>query len=74
VATTPRGASAEPRAHGRGGLRVGGEDDSSVARFSWELVPADGGESLVEGFAVAVTDDDGRISSVLGFLDKMPGA
>ncbi len=46
----------------------------NVARFSWELVPADGGESLVEGFDVAVTEDDGRISSVLGFLDKAPAA
>jgi ketosteroid isomerase-like protein len=43
-----------------------------VARFSWELVPADGGESIVEGFDVAVTADDGRICSVVGFLDKAP--
>ncbi len=46
----------------------------NVARFWWELVPASGGESLAIGFDVAVTNDDGRIGSVLGFLDKAPGA
>jgi len=44
----------------------------NVVRFAWELVPASGGESLAIGFDVAVTDDDGRIGSVLGFLDKAP--
>jgi hypothetical protein len=43
-----------------------------VMRFSWELVPASGGDPLAIGFDVAVTGDDGRISSVLGFLDKAP--
>ena len=42
------------------------------ARFTWGLGP-DGGEPLVEGFDVAVTDGDGRLTSVLGFLDKVPG-
>jgi hypothetical protein len=46
----------------------------NVARFSWELVPVDGGESIAEGFDVAVIDDDGRIGSVLGFVDKAPAA
>ncbi len=46
----------------------------NVARFGWELVPAAGGESIAEGFDVAVTNDDGRIRSVLGFLDKAPAA
>ena len=46
----------------------------NVMRFSWELVPAAGGEPLAIGFDVAVTDDDGRIASVLGFLDKAPAA
>ena len=44
----------------------------NLARFSWELVPADGGDSVAEGSDVTVTEDDGRISSVLGFLDKAP--
>lgn len=43
-----------------------------IARFTWELGPADGGESLVVGFDVAATGDDGLIHSVLGFLDKVP--
>lgn len=46
----------------------------NVLRFSWELVPTSGGESLAVGFDVAVTEEDGRIRSVFGFLDKTPGA
>jgi hypothetical protein len=56
-------------------LADGGVDaHHNVARFSWELVPAAGGESLAIGFDVAVIEEDGRIASVLGFLDKAPGA
>ncbi|HEY3501959.1 MAG TPA: nuclear transport factor 2 family protein [Actinocatenispora sp.] len=44
----------------------------AVARFRWELVPAGGGQSLVEGSDVAVLDGD-RIVDVHGFLDKIPG-
>jgi len=44
----------------------------NVARFAWELVPVGGGESIVEGFDVAITEPDGRIVSVVGFLDKAP--
>jgi hypothetical protein len=40
-------------------------------RFSWGLGPA-GAEPPVVGFDVAVVDDDGRIATVLGFLDKVP--
>jgi hypothetical protein len=46
----------------------------NVVRFGWELVPESGGEPLAIGFDVAVTADDGRIGSVLGFLDKAPAA
>jgi SnoaL-like domain len=53
-------------------LLDGFDSHHNLTRFSWELVPATGGESLVEGFDVAVTGDDGRIESVLGFLDKVP--
>ena len=35
---------------------------------------ASGGESLAIGFDVAVTEEDGRIRSVVGFLDKVPAA
>ena len=45
----------------------------NVARFAWELVPPEGGESIVEGFDIAVIED-GRIGSVVGFLDKAPAA
>ncbi|GLW06343.1 isomerase [Microtetraspora sp. NBRC 13810] len=44
-----------------------------LARFAWGLGPA-GAEPLVEGFDVAVLDEDGRITQVLGFLDKVPAA
>ena len=42
------------------------------ARFTWTLGP-EGAESPIVGFDVAVTDEDGRIVTVLGFLDKVPG-
>jgi hypothetical protein len=41
------------------------------ARFSWEL----GHESdiaLIVGFDVALTDGDGRLRQVFGFLDQIP--
>ena len=43
-----------------------------VARFTWGLGPA-GAEPLVEGFDVLALDGAGRIASVAGFLDKVPG-
>jgi ketosteroid isomerase-like protein len=56
-------------------LADGGVDaHHNVARFTWELVPAAGGESLAIGFDVAVIEEDRRIAKVLGFLDKAPGA
>jgi hypothetical protein len=30
-------------------------------------------EPVVVGFDVAVAGDDGRLATVLGFLDKVPG-
>jgi hypothetical protein len=42
-----------------------------IVRFTWHLGPA-GEEPLVVGFDVAVLDEDGRIGSVYGFLDKVP--
>jgi SnoaL-like domain len=41
-------------------------------RFSWGLGPS-GAEPLVVGFDVLVTDENGQIATVLGFLDKVPG-
>lgn len=56
-------------------FRLGGPVDAhhNVARFTWELGP-DGGEPIVIGFDVAACADDGRLSAVHGFLDKVPGA
>ncbi|MFF7452980.1 nuclear transport factor 2 family protein [Kitasatospora sp. NPDC008115] len=44
-----------------------------IARFTWNLGPA-GEEPLVIGFDVLVADSEGRIASVYGFLDRVPGA
>jgi hypothetical protein len=41
------------------------------ARFTWNLGPA-GQEPLVVGFDVATADETGRLTTVLGFLDKVP--
>jgi hypothetical protein len=58
-------------------LRLAGPVDAhhDVARFSWELVPAGAPEDApapVVGFDVAVTDGQGRLQAVLGFLDRVP--
>ena len=42
-----------------------------VARFGWALGP-EGQEPPVIGFDVVTTDADGRIASVVGFLDRVP--
>jgi hypothetical protein len=41
------------------------------ARFTWGLGP-EGAEPLVIGFDVVVSDAEGRIETVFGFLDKVP--
>ncbi|KWX24362.1 polyketide cyclase [Mycolicibacterium wolinskyi] len=50
-----------------------GEPDSHhrQVRFQWGLGPRDA-DPLVIGFDVLTTDGDGRIDTVLGFLDKVP--
>ena len=40
-------------------------------RFTWHLGP-EGTEPPITGFDVAVVDGDGRIRTVLGFLDRVP--
>ena len=40
-------------------------------RFTWELGP-DGAEAPIVGSDVALLDAEGRISAVLGFLDRVP--
>jgi hypothetical protein len=56
-------------------FRLAGPVDAhhDQVRFSWELGPA-GQEAPVAGFDVAVVDADGRIRTVLGFLDRVPAA
>lgn len=51
-----------------------GEPDNHhrQVRFQWGLGPA-GAEPAIIGFDVLVTDEQGRIDTVLGFLDKVPG-
>jgi hypothetical protein len=55
-------------------FRLGGPVDAhhNLARFTWEL-GAIGAEPVVIGFDVAVINEDGRIETVHGFLDKVPG-
>jgi len=54
-------------------FRLAGPVDGhhNQARFGWELGPA-GSPAPIVGFDVAVSDEEGRITSVLGFLDKVP--
>ncbi|MFD3619579.1 nuclear transport factor 2 family protein [Streptomyces sp. NPDC058676] len=49
---------------------VDGHHDT--ARFSWELVNESDGSAPVAGSDVITLDTDGRIKTVLGFLDRIP--
>ncbi|MFD5778617.1 nuclear transport factor 2 family protein [Streptomyces sp. NPDC126933] len=49
---------------------VDGHHDT--ARFSWELVSVTDGSAPVAGSDVITLAEDGRISSVRGFLDRVP--
>lgn len=53
----------------------GGASGSSgglYLRFTWSLGPADG-PSVVECVDFCTLAPDGRLASVVGFIDKMPG-
>jgi hypothetical protein len=54
-------------------FRLAGPVDGhhNQVRFGWEPGPA-GSPAPIVGFDVAVSDDSGRIQTVLGFLDKVP--
>lgn len=41
-------------------------------RFTWELGP-EGAEAPIAGLDVAALSPDGRLASVTGFLDRVPG-
>ena len=45
---------------------------NDAVRFSWALGPASG-PSVVEGVDFCTLGPDGRLASVVGFIDKMPG-
>ncbi|KOX43165.1 nuclear transport factor 2 family protein [Streptomyces sp. ESR1.13] len=55
-------------------FRLSGAVDGhhDTARFSWELVSGADGAAPVAGFDVITLDDEGRIRSVFGFLDRVP--
>lgn len=55
-------------------FRQVGEADGhhDIARFGWELVSLADGSAPVAGFDVVRLGEDGRIRSVLGFLDRVP--
>lgn len=55
-------------------FRALGEVDGhhDIARFGWELVSGADGTAPVAGFDVVRLGEDGRIRSVLGFLDRVP--
>ncbi|MEV4442718.1 nuclear transport factor 2 family protein [Streptomyces sp. NPDC049577] len=46
----------------------------NTVRFSWELVSAADGSAPVAGSDVVTLAEDGRIRTVLGFLDRVPTA
>ncbi|WP_432140729.1 nuclear transport factor 2 family protein [Streptomyces sp. bgisy084] len=53
--------------------QAGGVDGHhDIARFGWELVSLADGSAPVAGFDVLRLGEDGRIRSVLGFLDRVP--
>ena len=45
-----------------------------VLRFSWELVPDGGGESVVIGTDVLALTEEGLVGGISAFFDKVPAA
>ncbi|MHC5909123.1 nuclear transport factor 2 family protein [Streptomyces sp. S6] len=50
------------------------DGNHNIARFSWDLVSTADGSSPAGGSDVIAIAEDGRIFSVSGFLDRVPGA
>ena len=48
------------------------DSHNNAVRFAWSLGPA-AGPSVVEGVDFATVSADGRLASIVGFIDKMPG-
>jgi hypothetical protein len=47
------------------------DNHNDWVRFAWSLGPADGA-AVVEGVDFCALAPDGRLASVVGFIDKMP--
>ncbi|MFI9273245.1 nuclear transport factor 2 family protein [Kitasatospora sp. NPDC052896] len=45
-----------------------------LLRFTWDLTSGADGSAPAAGFDVVTLAEDGRIRSVAGFLDRVPGA
>ena len=48
------------------------DSHNGAVRFAWSLGPA-AGPSVVEGVDFATLAPDGKLASIVGFIDKMPG-
>jgi SnoaL-like domain len=47
------------------------DSHNNAVRFAWSLGPA-AGPSVVEGVDFATLSPDGKLASIVGFIDKMP--
>ena len=45
---------------------------NGAVRFTWSLGP-EAGPSVVEGVDFGTLAPDGRLATIVGFIDKMPG-
>lgn len=48
------------------------DSHNNAVRFAWSLGPA-AGPSVVEGVDFATLSPEGKLASIVGFIDKMPG-
>jgi hypothetical protein len=48
------------------------DSHNGAVRFAWSLGPASG-PSVVEGVDFGTLTPDGRLATIVGFIDKMPG-
>lgn len=48
------------------------DSHNNAVRFAWSFGPATG-PSVVEGVDFATLSSDGRLATIVGFIDKMPG-
>ncbi|MDO0917612.1 nuclear transport factor 2 family protein [Streptomyces sp. DT2A-34] len=72
TAWTPQGGCTDPLADVRGHEGIVAVVAAAQARFSWELVREADGSAPAAGSDVITLDAEGRIMSVLGFLDRVP--